>query len=165
MVAIRSEVVEIRPLQLRPPRLAEQQVPDVQFLAGDRGQPGQAACERQVAVIVDDDEARADERRVGRQPRCRGLGREVQQIGQRRVAGIELAPALHVAEIVVDHLLDEPVRLAEQQAFEDADIGRRYRGHCCEAAETPRRQVGRGVPGGAYSALEGFPEVGPDPSS
>ena len=58
MIPALRDMIEIRPFELRPVRLAEEDVPDPEILAGQVGQPGEALDEREVSVIVDRYDAR-----------------------------------------------------------------------------------------------------------
>ena len=65
MIPALRDVIEVLPFELRPVRLAEQNVPDPELPAGKIGQSGEAVDQRRAAVIVDRYEARPHERRLG----------------------------------------------------------------------------------------------------
>ena len=122
VIPVLSDVIEVGPFELRPVRLAEENVPDLEVLAGQIGQPDQTFDEREVAVIVDRYETRSHEWRLGHEAHGNRPMRHVEKTGERRVPYVEVVPALPAHEHVVDHRFDDRVGLVEQQNLQDSDV-------------------------------------------
>ena len=62
MIAVVGHVIEFRPFQFRRIRFAQKQILYFEFVARNEREPVQAPGQRQVAVVVDGDETRPEER-------------------------------------------------------------------------------------------------------
>ena len=159
VVAVVPEVVEVRPFELARGRLSQQQAVHVELgSAGNGSQAVQPVDEREVAVVaVDAHEPRPNERRIGPEAVEDRIGRYAEEGGQRGSSEIERI----ALENVVDHRLDDGLRLVAQHELQDGDVGSGKARRPSKTPEPPRRPIAsHGLRGGPL-APQGLFEAAP----
>ena len=131
--------------------------------AGGRGgEPVQPVECSQVPVTVDADEPRADERRVPSEAGLDGVRRHAKERRERRTLDVEgRHEPRRRAEHVVDHRLDDGLRLVAEDELEEVDVRPREARRPPEAAEPLRGPVRTRLPRGRVLLAQGRLERAP----
>ena len=158
VVAVTGHVVEVRPIELARGRRVEEQTVHVGSRAGrSRGEPAQPIERAQVPVFVDGDETRAHEWCVRPQAGVDGVRRHAEERGQRRALDVERRhESLRRPEHVVDHRLDDGLRLVAEGKLEEVAVRAREAHRLREAAEPLRGPIRTRLPRDRVLLAQGF---------
>ena len=143
MIPVRGDVVKVRPLEIARERRREQQAMRIQARVADHGSnSAQAADYVRVAGGVDGDEPGAHQRRPGREATMDRTHRDPEKRRQGTSPQVEggVVPVC-LTEDVVDHRLDDRLRLIAQQKLQNADVGSTEADGLRKAAQVPAGPV------------------------
>ncbi len=135
MIATLGDMFEVRPFQLARGRRIQQQATCVEAgTAGDGGQAPQPVDDRHFAIAVDRNEPRAHQRSAVGKPVADGAGRNAEQgRDYRPLEGPGGKPLEQGGseKNLVDHRLDDRLRLVSQQQFQNSDVRSIETGRFC----------------------------------
>ena len=140
-----GDMVEIRPFEIARRRDIQEQARDVDVPVAGRGREAtESSRDCKVAIVVDGDKPRADERRTVPQAGLDPVCCQTEKQRHRPAAEIEHVHGwTGTLENVVDHRLEDRVRLVAQQQFEDVQIRPI---ETCRLSEPPEPQGGPVAP-------------------
>ena len=147
VLAVRTKVIEVAPLQLARHGIAQQQAGHV--LVGPLGrspQPHQPFHQPQVIVAVERDQTGAQQRRTGADTFADGVHRHAEEPAQQRIAQAEDVGG-HEPVDPVHQRLDDRLGLVADQYFHDGQVETREVGHLAEAPQIPSRGILARPPG------------------
>ena len=126
MVAAPRHVVEIRPLERARRRGVEQQAVHIAArarVAGRGDEAVQSTDHCRVAILVNGHQPRAHERCIASRSPVNGPRRDAEEHRYRRATQVQrLRPPPSTAEDLIDHRLDDRMRLVAEQQLEDGEV-------------------------------------------